>query len=471
MTLTDVFKTNCRATATLTKGNPSLAFNDLTSGLGGKNKNGVIARFSFNEFFIDLYFIENGPLAYAPNTIWINVGFDSVSFLPFSVYDILTFISPGNFKSYTYPYLYTNDVMIQSFGEINDLFKTLVPALEDISATGIKKNKLIALQKDAINKFVDDDIFKKEIEIIDASLKIREMLIRNYVEAVISHIVSGGVAEFYNGNHEKAIKKLSLIKHRTQYEENLLTALKNGSLKDYDASPFRDEKYKNYTSTAKKRTYSSGTKGLSGFFLFLFLITPVFSVILFFVYLILCHLRFNGALMYTNCDLYSIVTILLTGFMVSEIFSFHFLHKIKNLVKKKKEKNFTPDIRPKSKVLKYFTILVETIVILLLFSTVNNSLVFTKTKVAFPEESFISLKQQTLRYEYLDAVYKARGYYLTDTKFIETEHYILVAKNGEVFDLSVYPDCKTEEFEKEVLPLLLKEGVNFKEIESEKDIK
>ena len=54
MTLAEIFKTNCRATTTLLNEKPSLSFKDLVSGFGGKNKNGIIARFSFDNFFIDL---------------------------------------------------------------------------------------------------------------------------------------------------------------------------------------------------------------------------------------------------------------------------------------------------------------------------------------------------------------------------------------------------------------------------------
>ena len=88
--------------------------------------------------------------------------------------------------------------MIESFGEINDFLKAFIPLMQEISANGVKKNKLIASQKEVINKFVGDDIFQKELEILDASVKIREMLIRNYVEGIINHTISGGVSDFFD---------------------------------------------------------------------------------------------------------------------------------------------------------------------------------------------------------------------------------------------------------------------------------
>lgn len=472
MTLTEIFKTNCRATCTLLNEKPSLSFKDLVSGFTGKNKNGVIARFSFDEFYIDLYFIENGPLAYAPNTIWINVGFESAPFLPFAVYDILAVAEPENFKCYTYPYLYTEEIMIQAFGEINDLLKRLIPKLQEISETGTLKNNLILNQQETINKFVNDDIFKKEIEMLDASLKIRDMLIRNFQESVISHVILGGVSDFFNNEHEKAIKKLSKAKYLTFYESRLFEKLKNGDLEGFDASPFRDAKFKDYTKLAKKRTYSLGTKGLFKFIIPTILTTPLFFIIFLFTYIFLCYLKFNDTLLFMNSSLYSMVTLLLAAFLAGEVFSFHFSHKIRNPFKKKKkdEKEGITEFKRRSKILKYITILIETVIIILLFSTVNNTIAFTENKVLYPEDSAIVLKQEALRYEYLDSVYKAEGYYLYGIKYFELEHYILMTKSGNMIDLAVYPESCTKEFETEILPLIIENGVEVKYTKSEKDI-
>ncbi len=469
MTLAEIFKTNCRASAKLCGFNPTLAFSDLTSGIGGKNKNGVIARLSFNDFFIDLYFIENGPLAYAPNTIWLSVGFESVPFLPFSVYDILAFSGIKNYKSYTYPYIYTAEVMIESFGEINDFLKTFIPLMQDITSSGVKKNKLIAHGKETINKFVGDDIFQKELEILDASVKIREMLIRNYVEGIINHTVLGGVAEFFKGNHEKAIKKLEKLKTRTLYEENLLNALKNGELKDYDASPYRNEKYKNYSKVAKKATYSLGTGEFTKFFAQSVLLTPIFTFILGILYLVLCYIKFNYAIFSLESGLISLISIILAGFMIAEVFVFHFSHKLRNPFKKKKQKSVKSIKKPKA--LKYFTIIVETIVIILIVSSVNSTVAFTENRVYLPENKYVSLKQDAIRYEHFETVYKAKIYYLYGVKPVEFDHYILVSKNGKKIDLALYPSSNSQYFKETILPLFTDNGCEIIEIESERDIK
>ncbi len=471
MTLAEIFKTNCRATCTLLNEKPSLAFKDLVSGFGGKNKNGIIARFSFDEFYIDLYFIENGPLAYAPNTIWINVGFESASFLPFAVYDILALAEPENFKCYTYPYLYTSEIMIQAFGEINDLFKTLVPELHEISETGTMKNNLILNQQETINKFVNDDIFKREIEMMDASLKIRDMLIRNFQESVMSHVILGGVSDFFNNEHEKAIKKLSKAKYLTFYESRLFQKLKNGELEGFDASPFREAKYKDYTKVAKKRTYSLGKNGTLRFLLTSLLLTPFSTSVIFLLYLLFSSTLFNKAILFMNCDIYSLITLLIAGTLVAELLSLNFSQKIFKFFKKdKNKKEEAVTARKKSPFMKISAILTETIAIILLFSAVNNSVTFYENRVSFAEDSAISLRQNSIKYEYIDTVYKADGFYFNDN-FFESEHYILVSKNGDRIDTGYYLNNANSEFEKNVLPLLLKNGCTLKEIKSEEEIK
>lgn len=471
MTLTEIFKTNCRATTTLLNEKPSLSFKDLVSGFGGKNKNGIIARFSFDNFFIDLYFIESGPLAYAPNTIWINVGFESAPFLPFAVYDILAVAEPENFKCYTYPYLYTEEIMIQAFGEINDLLKKLIPKLQEISETGTMKNNLILNQQETINKFVNDDIFKREIEMLDASLKIRDMLIRNFQESVISHVILGGVSDFFNNEHEKAIKKLSKAKYLTFYESRLFEKLKNGDLEGFDASPFRDAKFKDYTKLAKKRTYSLGKNGAARFILTSLLLTPFTTAIIFSLYLLFSFALFNKSLLFMNCDIYSLITLLISGVIVAELLSLNFSQKIFSFFKRNKnKKDDTVTVKKRSSFLKISAILTETIVIVLLFSAVNNSLVFYKNKVSFAEDSTISLRQNSIKYEYIDTVYKVNGFYFNN-EFWKSEHYILVTKNGERIDTGYYLNNSNTDFEKNVLPQLLENGCSFKEIKSEEEIK
>ena len=73
--------------------------------------------------------------------------------------------------------------------------------------------------------------------------------------------------------------------------------------------------------------------------------------------------------------------------------------------------------------------------------------------------------------EYFEAVYKAKKYYHLGVQELDLPHYILVSKNGEKFDLALYPQNTSEEFEKTVLPLFIENDCEIIEVESDREIK
>lgn len=471
MNTLDIFETNCRATSSLVNVKNKLLFKELTSGINNKNKNGEVARFQFDEFFIDLYFIENGPLAYAPNTIWVSVGFDSYEDVPFSIYDILNFIEPKNFKCYTYSYLYTKEVIIEAFGEINDLFKKIVPTLTEIAKNGVQKNKLIDSQKQLINKFVTDDIFKPELEIMDAQIKIRNMLIRNFMETEISHAVVGSVSEFFKGNKNKAIKKYKASKLKTPYEIALFTALSNGELDDFDPSPFRNEQYKNYTSVAKKRTYTFGINSVMGLLIPCAILTPILSIVILFLSYILSYTLFKDASFYISNDLYTLLASLFSGLLFSYVITLHSSKKIMALfqkIMKKKRANMAElviDSKP-SKFLKYFSIILETIAIIFIFTSVNSNIAIYNDYLTH-SSSVIALNQTKLSYKYVETVYKVSGFDHFISGFIDYEYYIFETKTGEKIRTFGTAQSTNEEIEATLLPRLIENGVSVTEIKTE----
>ncbi len=447
MNLSDVFTVNCKATSSLISTENRLSFKDLTSGINNQNKNGTIARFSFDDFFIDLYFIENGPLAYAPNTIWISVGFWAVSSLPFSVYDILAFSKTKNFKCFTYSYLYTKDILIEAFGEINDCFKNiLLPLLNDISSDGTKKNSLINSQKEFINSFVEDNIFQDELEIFEATARIRDLLIRNFTETNISRVTIGGISEFFKGNTQKAVKKLQKTKKKTAYENMLLESLKNNELNGFDASPFRAEYYKNYNSSIKKKA----VKFTSGLFFKAFLGTLLFMplglALTILIFGLFTLLLFRGSLVITFSPVLTSSFLFMTAFVFSEILYLNLFTKIKAiLLKNKKSSNKKTNLKlefPKRKS-KFFIIIYELIIILFIFFSINSTTVFYEDCIKHPDESkqFFALSQETSDYNYIKSV-KSENLFKSNS--IDFNVYVMNTKNETEISFVTFTEAQNE---------------------------
>jgi hypothetical protein len=297
------------------------------------------------------------------------------------------------------------------------------------------------------------------------------MLIRNFQESVISHVILGGVSDFFNNEQQKAIKKLEKAKYLTVYENRLFQKLKAGELEGFDASPFREAKYKDYTKIAKKRTYSLGKNGTLKFLLTSLLLIPFSTAIIFSLYILFSSALFNKSILFMNCDIYSLIALLISSIIVAELLSLNFSQKIFSFLKRNKDKkDEIVEVKKKSPFMKFTAILTETVVIVMLFSAVNNSLAFYENRVSFSEEATISLRQSSIKYEYIDTVYKVEGFYFNDN-FFKSEHYILTSKNGDMIHTGIYLNNSHEEFEKVILPKLLENGCKFKEIKSEEEIK
>ena len=172
-----------------------------------------------------------------------------------------------------------------------------------------------------------------------------------------------------------------------------------------------------------------------------------------------------------NCDIYSLITLLISSIIVAELLSLNFSQKIFSFLRRNKDKkDEIVEVKKKSPFMKFTAILTETVVIVMLFSAVNNSLAFYENRVSFSEEATISLKQSSIKYEYIDTIYKVEGFYFNDN-FFKSEHYILASKNSDMIHTGIYLNNSHKEFEKEVLPKLLENGCKFKEIKSEEEIK
>ncbi len=454
MNLSDIFITNCKATSSLIKEENRLSFKDLTSGLKNTRKNGTIARFSFDDFFIDLYFIENGPLAYVPNTIWINVGFWSVSSLPFSIYDIFAYSGIKNFKCYTYQFLNSSDILIESFGEINELFKkTLIPLLTEISKNGTKKNLLINSQKETINFFIEDNIFQEELEIFEATAKIKDLLIRNFIETNIAHVTTGGISEFFNGNKKSAVKKLTKLKKRTSYENMLLAALTNNELNDFDASAYRDSHYKNHLKTAKNSIYKTfgllSVKFFAGTVMF-FPLGLLISVLIFFIF---SAVMFRNSLFFAFTPLTTVLFLISLSVFISQVFYLKIYPLIKKSLKNRKKKEKNRKIENfifSEKDSKILTIFYELIIVLILFFAVNSTVVFYPSSFKHPDETklLFALKQETSNYAYIKNIEKED---ILTNNFIDLDFYTITTANNSKIQFSVFFDSQKELLENIVL--------------------
>ena len=450
MDLLTYFSNMCRQLGVHLK-TESPSIKTLVSNKKNKNKNGVVARYNFGEFFMDVYYIENMKGGGVQQVIWLSFFFDREPSITFSVYDILSVTDPENFNCYTYSFVDSNELIKKCFEEIEELLQKLIPDLSRIAENGVEKNKLIEKQKQKINSYFGDNIIEASQFLKDSADKILSMMFYNFFQYQIDIYVLGSPALFFKGKEEKALKHLKKAKYRSLYEDNLLAYLENGG-----KAPTLSEAAN--SASTEKGTARQGTdaKGSLKILLYTLLLTIPISAVMIGLFFGLTYLTATDSLF-------------ICGIKENLIFLpfFSTLPAVAialNIFLRKKAKNkdvHIPTLQPKAKtVLKYFTILAESVAIIVLFTCVNSTLVLRDSDFLYSTEDF-PLSRTSCQYSSIDYVAIVEGYTYKG-KFQKDEHIVFVTKSGTIIDVYNSSFFSAEEIKNETENFLKSKGIPFK---------
>ncbi len=454
MDLNTYFSTLCRQLGVHLKiESPSIK--PLVTNKKKNNKNGVVARYDFGEFFMDIYYIENLKGGSVQQVIWLSFFFDREPSITFSVYDILSVTDPENFKRYTYSYVDSCELLKNCFSEIQALLEALLPKLSAISENGVEKNKLIDKQKQKINAYFGDNIIEASQILNDSADKILSLMFYNFFQYQIDIYLLGSPALFFKGKEEKALKALRKAKYRSLYEDNLLTYLENGG-----KAPQLSEASE--AASSEKGTSRQGTdaKGSLKLLLYTLLFALPITIFMSAIFLIITHI--------TATD-----NIFIFGIKENLIFMpiFALLPSLTvalNIFAHKKVKNkdiHTPPLPPKAKaLLKYFTIITESVALIAVFACANSTLVLRENSFLYSTEE-IPLSRTTCEYSSIDYVALVDGYTYKD-EFQEDPHIVFVTKSGTIIDVYNSTCFSSEEFKKGTESFLKERGIEIKELKT-----
>ena len=454
MDLLTYFSTMCRKLGVHLK-TESPSIKTLVSNKKKNTKNGVVARYNFGEFFMDVYYIENMKGGGVQQVIWLSFFFDREPSITFSVYDILSVIDPQNFNCYTYSYVDSNELIKNCFEELEHLLQKLIPDLSKIAENGVEKNKLIEKQKQKINAYFGDNIIEASQYLKDSADKILSMMFYNFFQYQIDIYVLGSPALFFKGKEEKALKALKKAKYRSLYEDNLLTYLENGG-----KAPTLSQTA-NAAST-EKGTARQGTdaKGSLRILLYaLILLIPISAVMIG---------LFFGLTYLTAAD-----SLFIYGIKENLIFLpfFSALPAVAialNIFLRKKAKNkdvHIPTLQPKAKtVLKYFTILAESVAIITLFTCTNSTLVLREVDFLYSTEEF-PLSRTSCQYSSIDYAAVVEGYTYKG-EFQEDPHIVFVTKSGTTIDVYNSTFFSSDKFKNETESFLKEKGIEIKNLKT-----
>ncbi len=454
MDLLAYFSNMCRQlTIHLKADSPSIK--NLVSNKKNKNKNGIVARYNFGEFFMDVYYIENLKGGGVQQVIWLSFFFEREPSITFSVYDILSVTDPENFNCYTYSFVDSKELIKNCFDELTPLLQKLISQLSKISENGVEKNKLIEKQKSKINSYFGDNIIEASQFLKDSADKILSMMFYNFFQYQIDTYLLGSPALFFNGKEEKALKKLKKAKYRSLYEDSLLAYLEKGGKAPELSQTAKD-------ASSKKGSARQGTdaKGSLKFLLYALLLTLPISAVMAALFFGLTYLTATDSLF-----IYGIKENLIFLPFFSTVPA---IALTLNIIARKKSKNksiHTPALPPKAKtILKYFTIIAESLAIIALFTCVNSTLVLRDNDFLYSTEDF-PLSRTTCQYSTIDYAAFVEGYTYKG-EFQEDPHIVFVTKSGVTIDLYNSTFYSADKFKEETKSFLEGKGIDIKELKT-----
>lgn len=453
MELKTYFITLCRLLgAHLNADSP--AIKPLVTGKNKKTENGTVVRYNFGEFYMDIYYIENmkGGIQ---QVIWLSFFFEKEPSIVFSLYDIISFIEPENFNCYTFSYVDSKELMKDCFEEIQKLLQRIIPEFLKISENGVRKNKIIEKQKQKVNEYFGDNIIEASAFLKESGDKILSLMFYNFFQYQIDTFLVGSPAIFFKGKEEKALKALKKAKYRSIYEDNLLQYLENGGKLTELSQAAK-------SASTEKGAARQGTDAKGSLKLLLYTVLCAFpiSIVMGVLFILLTYLTSSNSLF-------------IFGIKENLIFIpfFSFLPAVSialNIHLRKKSKNkdiHTPELPPKAKtVLKYFTILSESVALITLFTCINSTLVLKEESFLYSTED-LPLSRNVCEYNSVDYVAIVDGY-TYEGKFQEDKHIVFVTKSGTIIDLYNSTFFSAEDFQEKTESFLKEKEIDFKQIKT-----
>lgn len=436
MDLKEYFITLSRSIAVAT-GLPSPSVKALVSGKK-KTPVGVMAFYNFDDFSLNVSYIEKGRNAYVQQTIWVSFVLESDKTLPYSLYDILAFTHPDDFNCYTYSYVDSKELMSDCFAQLTLLFAKVIPDFTTFLKSGVNRNKLITSQRESINGYFGDNILESGEMIGGAADKIINMMLDNFFQAEIEAAVVGSQSLFYEGKEQKALKKLKKAKHRTPYQENLMHYIEEGGKADTENATVK-------SASAEKGAlrHGGGVKGAVAILLRALLFSIPVSIGLALVYFIFCKVFFNGNV-FTMGFFENLIFIPFFGSLLSVSFAIKFRDKLSKKCKDDSKKVHTPESPVAKNLLKYIIITAECFALIGCLTSVYSNTPFYNDHFTYSQEDF-PLSQSEISYDAIDYFALIEGR-MNGKNFIEDKYIIAKTKSGFTIDLYNSTFYTTESF-------------------------
>lgn len=372
----------------------------------------------------------------------------------YSIYDMLDVMKVDDFKCYTIPYISNEKVMISSIKYLANTFKKYKKRIEKIASDDEKIHELEKNVDDKIYLLLNERVFKSR------SVTYLTNILELYYVVDTSRFTGDIYSNVIKANYDKALKKYAKLKGKlTYYEQRLIKYITKNEIKDI--LPV------NLLKLKESKKVLSSIKSSLVMLLTCLLLTPAWCVVYFLVFLI-AYLFFNNGAIYTSYTNYMVIPAV--AFITSIISSYFLRKKAYKIFFKKEQKEIlaidelenSPTVERRMSKFLQFVIAVSLVFTILL---ANTNIQFRNDNIIC-NLNLLSIKGQTINYENIEKMYKAKSVTNDFGKRINETAYVILLKNNEQIDL--YYDISDEDVEKYILPIIIKKNIPIEEIDTVK---
>lgn len=409
-----------------------------------KTESGGCAVFRFDGFQFNVYFIEQGIRRYYENTLFVTACFDRCDWLPFSVYDILAAVKPGDFEPCVFTQLDTPEKLSEYYNIVTKKLCELAPLVSKACEDGTVINKIIAAQRDAVGNYIGQPLDVLDFTVPSVA-RLVNALISRYIDDQNEESLFGGQGAFYAGGGKKSLKALKRIRRKTQYQQNLIAYIEAGG--EAQNSPF---------------VYEGGMSLKTKKLVVYIVSAAVFILALCAVSALLCYLArpvfFKSAVIITGFK-ESLVLLPVFDCVAGCAAAYKAAQLYEKQARKKKNCSAPAQSKTAKAVFKAITLLGEALAIAGCIVSIYSQCVFYEDRVAY-NEAFFPTSHYTAEYSAIDRAVIKKGY-PDGEETSDDPHIELILKSGDTADLYNSTFLTYGEFEKTAAEFLAKKGISI----------
>lgn len=422
----------------------------------------VVGRVDYDNYSVDFVYSITLGSSVAKSVLSLNVRLDREKLIAFSIYDIMYLLDKNDFSCYLFPYISNIDKLVECFDILASLLNKHSARLNEIASDPIQTQNAYNNLKKSIGNALQlniDELLSKE-----RGEDLFKLHYGFYYTNFIQRFSGASYNYFLEGNYEKAIKIYSYKVGRVSYEERMLEYMVSCS------QPYPQQ---------EPNTLNDASRIIGKYNSFLsmsvcsIVMTLVFSIPLIILYLLLINLGYNGCVYTSAADLYSFSTIISPAVLLGVASTNIVLRRMSFYAPKKyrkQKREYDNIINTKNDINRIKTFFNIAFVI-----SVLTLLLLSKVGIAFYNDGFtiktslFSVNSEYYNYDEIETFYIVEGYNDEKGNFIEAKDALIKTTRGEDIAFGYLGNYKTAE--KDVIPILEKNGVDIQKVKTTDEIK